>query len=293
MRANGQLFGAAALTLLVSVGLPVTKAQAADEAFTCRRAAGREGTRFLRKAAALASKCREQRLRAPQITCPQAADESRLERARERVHSGISQACSGDLPTELVGDCPSPCTASVTDAGSLADCVVCFAEASLGDFMNLVFPDPPEPGGICGDGLTGTSEECDPPEDDACPGRCGAPGGPDACECQPVESCSFVTQPPGTCTTDNDCPPEYTCAGGQCEAGICEVRAHCPSDGQCVHIAGAPDGICICRGCGPDDCPLGCTAGNIGGLLITNGCICNELDDCPPEDDVCYLGICS
>ena len=71
------------------------------------------------------------------------------------------------------------------------------------------------------------------------------------------------------------------------------MRVDCPSDGQCVHIAGVPDGICICRGCGPDDCPLGCTAGNIGGLLITNGCICNELDDCPPEDDVCYLGICS
>lgn len=290
---HGKLVGTALLALLVTAGQPVRTANGADGWLACRRAVGREGMRFFRKVGAIHRKCEERRLRAPQMTCPEVADEDRLMRARDRVRSGVIGSCSEALPPEFVGDCPAPCSANVIGATTLADCVACVAEAAIGNFTDLVFPDPAKPGAVCGDGQVGSAEECDPPDDGACPGRCAAPGEAGACECQPPESCVFVTQPPGSCTADDDCPPEYVCTDGQCEAGGCDVRADCPSDGQCVHLAGEPYGMCICRGCGPHDCPLACTAGNIGGLLIINGCMCNELDDCPPADDVCYQGICS
>jgi len=294
MQRHVGLIGIAALAgLLVTAGHLDGHARAADEGLMCRQAVGREGILLLRKVATIHRTCEDRRLRAPTISCPQAADESRLVSACERTRSRVTGACSEGIPPQFVGECPAPCTASVTNANTLADCIVCVAEAAIGDFTKLVFPNPIEPGGVCGDGQTGTGEECDPPDDAACPGRCGAPGEPDACECQPVQSCRLVTQPPGTCSTSEDCPPAYTCADGQCEAGPCVVRADCPADGQCVHWGSSPDGMCVCRGCGPHDCPLGCRVGSIGGLLIINGCLCDTLDDCPPADDVCYQGVCS
>jgi hypothetical protein len=282
------LTAASALALLVAAAPFTGTGSASDDLLGCRRAVGREGARLLRKAATLLRKCETRRLSTPTVTCPQPADDSKLTQAHERSRARILRVCNATVPPEFAGDCPAPCAGTIGDAASLADCVLCLAEAAVTDYMGVLFPGLPPPGGLCGDGILGPSEECDPPDDAACPGRCGAPGGPDACQCQAVQSCAEVSQPPGTCTSTDDCPPGYTCAGSQCEAGACVVKADCPADGECVHVGSAPDGVCICRGCGPWSCSLGCTVGG-----IQSGCICIEIDDCPPADDVCFQGVCS
>jgi hypothetical protein len=101
-------------------------------------------------------------------------------------------------------------------------------------------------------------------------------------------SCVTVTQPPASCADDAGCPPGYACAGGVCAGSPCHTRADCPHDGECVLPGPDPPGTCICRGCGPYACPLACRDG-----LFLSGCICTIEEDCPPEDDVCFLGFCS
>jgi hypothetical protein len=66
------------------------------------------------------------------------------------------------------------------------------------------------------------------------------------------------------------------------------VRTDSPSDGECVIPGGAAEGTCVCRGCGPDACPLGCRRS-----LVLSGCICRTEPDCPDADDVCFHGLCS
>ena len=85
-----------------------------------------------------------------------------------------------------------------------------------------------------------------------------------------------------------DCPPAYACVSGECRAGTCLVKADCPEQGQCVYSGAVTEGTCVCRGCDPWDCTLGCELG-----LIFRGCRCTREEDCPPEDDVCFLGVCS
>jgi hypothetical protein len=107
-------------------------------------------------------------------------------------------------------------------------------------------------------------------------------------QCDRPTSCAAVTQPPGTCVSDLGCPEPYTCVAGTCRAGECVVKADCPADGQCMHQGSAATGTCICRGCGQWDCTLGCSLGG-----IFTGCRCGVEEDCPPEDDVCFRGLCS
>jgi hypothetical protein len=98
--------------------------------------------------------------------------------------------------------------------------------------------------------------------------------------------CRAVSQPPGSCAADADCPAGYACAGGQCAAGACVVRTDCALEGECVYDDTA--GVCVCRGCGPQACPLGCRQG-----FLVSGCRCDHESDCPPEDDVCFMGLCN
>ena len=99
--------------------------------------------------------------------------------------------------------------------------------------------------------------------------------------------CRVVSQPPGSCAGDVDCPVGYGCVDGACVAGSCTVRADCALDGECVY-EGDTEGVCVCGGCGPQACPLGCSPG-----FIVSGCRCDSENDCPPEDDVCFMGLCS
>jgi hypothetical protein len=97
-------------------------------------------------------------------------------------------------------------------------------------------------------------------------------------------SCAAVVQ---TCVADADCPAGYACSAGACRDGSCSRRPDCPAGGQCVFPPGDTVGTCVCSGCGGLDCPLGCRDG-----FYLSGCICTTIDDCPPEDDVCFMGAC-
>lgn len=117
-----------------------------------------------------------------------------------------------------------------------------------------------------------------------------AGGPPVGAQCDPPRpaSCALVAQPPGSCTRNRDCPAGYACLDGECAGAACLVRTDCPLEGECVYQGAETEGTCVCRGCGPQACPLGCLYG-----FFYSGCICTEESDCPPEDDVCFLGICS
>jgi len=101
-------------------------------------------------------------------------------------------------------------------------------------------------------------------------------------------SCFAVVQPPGSCSRDEGCPPGYACAGGECRAGSYATRADCPAGGECVIVAGDPAGTCVCRGCDA----LSCLLARRPSLLLA-GCLCASEHDCPDEDDVCFLSVCS
>lgn len=266
-------------------GLLAGHASARDDLLSCRRAVGRHGIRLHRKATSLLGRCESRRLTTGLPACPTPSDVAAIGRARDRARTGIAGGCGAGLPPELTGSCPAPCTATIDTGAALAECITCLAETAATEVIAHLFPPTPT---VCGDGVLGEPEACDPPQDAACPGRCIAPGQPDACQCSPPVSCTMLPQPPASCTMSTDCPPDYSCSGGQCEAGLCVVKADCPTDGQCAHQGSAAEGTCICRGCGPWDCALGCT---VGGIM--SGCLCDSLDDCPPEDDVCFAGICS
>ncbi len=136
------------------------------------------------------------------------------------------------------------------------------------------------------------------------PSRCRAPAGGtaclgegpsccDACEgttCMPPRppSCLYVGQPPASCASDASCPSGYQCLGGACQAGPCTVRSDCPADGECVLSAEGFLGTCVCQGCDAVRCPRACRQG-----LLGTTCTCQVESDCPPEDDVCFLGLCS
>jgi hypothetical protein len=141
----------------------------------------------------------------------------------------------------------------------------------------------------CGDDVRDSDEACDGLDDAACPGDCLSPGSAGACQCRP-ESCTQVSPPPGSCGPASGCPQGYTCVNGECQGGSCVIKADCSLGGQCVHSGPSPQGVCICRGCDGRDCLLGC---RVGGITMLPGCLCETLDDCPPQDDVCFLSVCS
>ena len=299
-RGTVTVLGCMAMLLLASAN------RSAADPLACRRAVGSQSTRFLAKAASIMQKCEDRQLLAPIPSCPAPRDVLRLDRLRSRFHRVIASACADGVPAEFPASCPDPCAGGIVDGDALAACILCLAETSAVHFLGYAYPAPtvaitiaPTPRssptatvaapGFCGDGHVGAGEQCDPPDDVACPGRCGAPSGPGACACPPAQSCTDVGQPPTSCTTDGDCPPPYTCGNGACHADTCLVKADCPAGGQCVYSDTTGAGTCVCRGCESWDCLLGCDLR----VVLLRGCRCTELNDCPPEDDVCFLGICS
>lgn len=102
--------------------------------------------------------------------------------------------------------------------------------------------------------------------------------------CDRPTSCTLVAAP---CGGDPSCPPAYACVDGACRGGTCVGAADCAAGGDCVYALGAGGGACVCGGCAPWRCPLGCTLG------VRSGCRCESIEDCPSEDDVCFRGVCS
>ena len=291
--------------MTVAVLLAAIPAPIAADDLGCRRAVGREGARYLSKAVSILRKCEERRISEPALVCPETRETLRLARRAERARLAINRECARTLPAQFAPSCSEPCTAAVVDADSLATCLLCLADAHATAFLQDAYPQPgaavdtatPTPaatptstgvGAVCGNGTLEPGEQCDPPADTACPEQCASPGTGAACQCLPLQSCSQVAPAPSSCLSDADCPPPYTCAGGECRAGTCTVKADCLAEGQCVYAGSVTEGTCICNGCDPWDCTLGCELG-----FIYRGCRCNSIADCPPQDDVCFLGVCS
>jgi hypothetical protein len=109
------------------------------------------------------------------------------------------------------------------------------------------------PVAVCGDGLVNQpSEECDPPEDSACPGQCN----PD-CTCpycgdgvvnQPSEECDGGDDGacPGQCDPDCNCPPPF-CGNGVVDESLDE-ECDPPDDAACP--GDCDTDTCICTYCG-------------------------------------------
>jgi hypothetical protein len=104
----------------------------------------------------------------------------------------------------------------------------------------------------------------------------------------PPASCRHLAPPPAVCASDAGCPAGYACVDGTCIGGACATRADCPADGECVLPSGEGPGTCACWGCDGLSCPIGCQD-----RFFHSGCVCEVEEDCPPEDDVCFLGFCS
>ncbi len=271
--------------LALAAFLLVPAAAGADQ-LACRRAIGREGIRFLHAVATIRQACEDRRLRGLVSTCPGTSDAVSLARAAARLESRLVDSCPGGVPSGFPTSCPPPCAGPLASTNDLASCLRCDAGVALGSLLPQLYPDAGGP--VCGDGVVEGAESCDAPAEAACPGRCGLPGTAGACQCGRPGTCAVVASPPASCLADGDCPAGYACAAGACQAGGCVARADCPLAGECVYASGATPGVCTCRGCAAWTCTLGC---EVGGILP--GCRCTSIDDCPVEDDVCFMGVCS
>jgi len=135
-------------------------------------------------------------------------------------------------------------------------------------------------GAQCGNGALDAGEDCDPPNDGACPGVCQAD-----CTC-PTCGDGVVNQPAEQCDGDDDdtcpgaCLGDCTCSGGTCGNDMTEFGEECDGtdDAACP---GACQGNCTCgavcgdnvveggeecdgagsTACPPDACQVDCTCG--------------------------------
>jgi hypothetical protein len=191
------------------------------------------------------------------------------------------------------GACPGPCTLDCTCEPVCGDgALQTGEECDDGPANSDTLPDACRTdctSARCGDGVVDSGEACDGSDDTACPGACVEPGDGAACQCR-AASCTELLAPPDSCGPSAGCPAGYACVDGECRAGSCVVKADCPAEGQCAHSGSSPEGVCICRGCEPHDCKLGC---RVGGFYPYQGCLCETKEDCPPPDDICFLNICS
>ena len=102
--------------------------------------------------------------------------------------------------------------------------------------------------GVCGNGVLECGEECDTPDDDACPDRCWPPGHEEECQCMPgIGACCIALN----CEFDSD---EFTCVdvyggdwypGESCEA-VPPFECPIPPDGACcVWQEDPPQWLCL------------------------------------------------
>jgi len=115
----------------------------------------------------------------------------------------------------------------------------------------------------CGNGAAEFGEQCDPgppADDDACPGLCAAPGGPDECTCPPICGDGF-TGPGEQCDPGGpggSPPPDDEACPGQCNAVTCDCPPPVCGNGE---IEAGESCELPAVGCGPLQlCNPTCTA---------------------------------
>jgi hypothetical protein len=178
---------------------------------SCVRAISHRGRGFLQAALKQMQRCRNLINEGGLAGVDPAACEGiepfrgRIDRAESRARAGILARCTADHVAALDLDPDGVCDGgfviqadgrAIADPGAAAACVLDEHRRAARRLIDIEYPSGVSP--FCGDGfvndplaavLTGgpklgpPPEECDPPDDGACPGRCGAPDGDFPCLC--------------------------------------------------------------------------------------------------------------
>lgn len=136
----------------------------------------------------------------------------------------------------------------------------------------------------CGNGMLDPGEQCDPPQDAACPGACIAPGEPEECRCQATPTPTATPTATVTPTLTSTATPTATpsaCGNGKLDPGEeCDDGGVVPGDGCDQNCRRE---IAFCCGnpgtsCNADDA---CPAGDV---------CCNTHCDLGPEPGCDGLG---
>jgi hypothetical protein len=237
--------------------------------------------------AALAA-CGDEPVDAAEVAAVRAQVDAQCDCAGAPTHGAHVHCAAGVARTAVdAGALRTECRGTVVRCAAKSTCgrpgaVTCCRTDASGTTKCRVRSDasrcvPPSGGTACVGGAASCCAAC-------APGACAATTTTTTLPGRPA-SCAAVVR---ACVADADCPAGYACAAGACRDGSCGRRADCAAGGECVFPAGDTVGTCVCSGCGGLTCPLGCRDG-----FYLSGCICTTIEDCPPEDDVCFMGACS
>jgi hypothetical protein len=196
-----------------------------------------------------------------------------IAKCEAKLTAGIAKKCTAQQITDL-----KVCTPDQTDAGSAATCLI-NAQDLLIDTPAIDVPadvidyEYATRGGLCGDLIVNhPNEECDGPDDSACPGLCGTASVPDgffACLCK--DKPRMVVVHDADADTDNGWTGQssdgdvvqdsgYIVDLYDCDmSGLCNAGPHCslPPHSPCNVLSGAASGTTadsICAGLGQGVC---------------------------------------
>lgn len=228
-----------------------------------------------------------------------------LAKCQSKLTAGIAKKCTAQQITDL-----KVCTPDQTDAGAAATCLIDAQRLEIdtpainvpADLIDYEYA---TRGGLCGDNIVNhPNEECDGPDDSACPGECGTPEVPDgffACLCKTKPRMVIVHD--ADADTDNGWTGQssdgdvvqdsgYIVDLYDCDSmtGLCNAGPHCslPPHSPCNVLASAPSGTTndsICAFLGQGVCRKERTAtGPRCHLQPQKKCAENS-----PNDPVCNL----
>jgi len=196
-----------------------------------------------------------------------------IAKCEAKLTAGIAKKCTAQQITDL-----KVCTPDQTDAASAATCLITAQDVmidtpSIDVPADLIDYEYATRGGLCGDLIVNhPNEECDGPDDSACPGLCGTAAIPDgffACLCK--DKPRMVVANDADADTDNGWTGQssdgdvvqdsgYIVDLYDCDmSGLCNAGPHCslPPHSACNVLSTAPSGTTsdsICAGLGQGVC---------------------------------------
>lgn len=255
------------------------------------------------------AKCRDALLKGKPLGVPPdycAANDPKtsaaIQKCKDKLTAGIAKSCTNTQISAL-----KICTPDQTDTAGAATCLISAATTLLDGPEIIVPPDAIDyeyavRGGLCGDNVVNNlNEECDGPDDSACPGQCGTAETPDgffACLCKTkprmvvVEHTNADTDNGWTGVSADGAVVEgggfivdlYDCdMSGLCNAGpSCSLAPHSPC-GVPESAASGTTSDSICAGLGQGTCRKERTATGPHCFMDINK-KCNATN---PNDPVC------